>query len=106
MTTMIEVKGLYKSYNKRRSKEQVKAVDGVSFSVQEGDIVGLLGPNGAGKSTTIKMICGLIRPDQGSIEVNGVDAQRERLKALRSISAVLEGNRNLYWRLTVRENRN
>src|SRR5699024_9542443 len=64
----------------------------------------LLGPNGAGKSTTIKMICGLLIPDAGDITVNGLDTRKNRLESLNHISAVLEGNRNLYWRLTVREN--
>lgn len=50
-----------------------RAVDGVSFEVHEGEIVGLLGPNGAGKSTTFRMACGLIAPTQGSVELNGSD---------------------------------
>lgn len=82
----------------------IKAVDGVDFSVAPGEVVGLLGPNGAGKTTTIKMICGLIAPDSGTVTINGFDIGRDRRRALRHISAVLEGNRNLYWRLSVREN--
>lgn len=104
MSTIIEVHNLNKSYQKRRSKEKVHAVRDISFQVKTGEIMGLLGPNGAGKSTTIKMICGLIRPDSGKVLVNGIDNTQQRLQALRHISAVLEGNRNLYWRLTVREN--
>ena len=104
METLVEVENVAKAYKKRKSKEIVKAVDGVSFKVQRGEILGLLGPNGAGKTTTIKMMCGLIRPDAGNVEILGVDNMRQRLKALRHISAVLEGNRNLYWRLSVREN--
>ncbi|WP_284139651.1 MULTISPECIES: ABC transporter ATP-binding protein [unclassified Virgibacillus] len=106
METIIEVKHLKKAYKKRKSKEYVHAVNDVSFQVKKGEIVGLLGPNGAGKTTTIKMICGLLIPDSGEIYVNGVDNQKKRLEALKHISAVLEGNRNLYWRLTVRENLN
>lgn len=104
MSSIIEVKNLNKSYQKRRSKEKVHAVRDISFQVKQGEIMGLLGPNGAGKSTTIKMICGLIRPDSGKVFVNGIDNTQQRLHALRHISAVLEGNRNLYWRLTAREN--
>jgi ABC-2 type transport system ATP-binding protein len=63
-----------------------------------------LGPNGAGKTTTIKMICGLIRPTPGAIDVCGVDARRRPREATRHLAAVLEGNRNLYWRLTAMEN--
>src|SRR5690625_821848 len=100
----IVVEDLRKSYRKRRGGEVVKAVDGVSFEVAKGEVLGLLGPNGAGKTTTIKMICGLIRPDSGRVSVLGRDNQLERQRSLQHISAVLEGNRNLYWRLTVREN--
>ncbi|WP_156645837.1 ABC transporter ATP-binding protein [Lentibacillus sp. JNUCC-1] len=104
MESIIEVKDLNKQYKKRRTKEYVKAVQHVSFQVKRGEILGLLGPNGAGKTTTIKMICGLLVPDSGTIRINGIDNQKNRLQALRQISAVLEGNRNLYWRLSVREN--
>ena len=101
---IIKLNDVSKSYKKRNSKELVKAVDNISFEVNQGEIIGLLGPNGAGKSTTIKMICGLIRPDSGKIYVNGINNQTQRQKALKHISAVLEGNRNLYWRLSVKEN--
>lgn len=104
MDSIINVKNLEKYYKKRKSKESVKAVDDISFHVNKGEIVGLLGPNGAGKSTTIKMICGLLIPDAGDISVCGLDSRKNRLESLKHISAVLEGNRNLYWRLSVREN--
>ncbi len=64
---MIEVKGLVKTYGAKR------AVDGVTFSVKRGDILGFLGPNGAGKSTTMKMITGFLRPDAGSATVDGIN---------------------------------
>ena len=104
MQKLIEVNNISKSFQKRKSKAVIKAVDEVSFAVQEGEILGLLGPNGAGKSTTIKMICGLIRPDSGKILIRGLDNQTQRQQAMWHISAVLEGNRNLYWRMTTREN--
>ncbi|MFA1819781.1 ABC transporter ATP-binding protein [Virgibacillus oceani] len=104
MENIIEVKNLKKSYKKRRTKEYIHAISDVSFHVKQGEILGLLGPNGAGKTTTIKMLCGLLIPDSGFIQVNGVNMRKKRLHGLRHISAVLEGNRNLYWRLTVREN--
>lgn len=104
MKTIIEVKGVEKIYKKRKSKEIVHAVNDLSFQVNRGEIIGLLGPNGAGKTTTMKMICGLLKPDSGEILINGVDNAKHRLRALNHISAVLEGSRNLYWRLTVREN--
>ncbi|WP_042224883.1 ABC transporter ATP-binding protein [Oceanobacillus manasiensis] len=104
METIVQVNNLKKTYKKRKSNEVVKAVNDISFSVRRGEILGLLGPNGAGKTSTIKMICGLLKPDEGTIIINGINNQDKRLKALRHISSVLEGNRNLYWRLTVREN--
>jgi ABC-2 type transport system ATP-binding protein len=64
---MIEVKGLVKTYGAKR------AVDGVTFTVKRGDILGFLGPNGAGKSTTMKMITGFLRPDAGTATVDGVN---------------------------------
>ena len=64
---MIEVKGLIKSYGAKR------AVDGISFTVNRGEILGFLGPNGAGKSTTMKMLTGFIRPDAGTATVGGID---------------------------------
>jgi ABC-2 type transport system ATP-binding protein len=99
---ILEVKGLTKIYKQR--KEDVLAVDNISFTVGKGEVVGLLGPNGAGKTTTIKCICTLIRPTNGEVYIDGVNAQREQRAALRKVAAVLEGNRNVYWRLSVREN--
>lgn len=99
----LNVKDLYKTYPKWRG-ESTKAVDGISFSVDKGEIVGFLGPNGAGKTTTIKCICGLVEPTAGDISIFGNDAVNNTRKAVRKTSAVLEGNRNIYWRLTTREN--
>jgi len=82
----------------------VTAVDGVSFAVESGAVVGLLGPNGAGKTTTIKSILGLVSPDAGEVRINGVDARARPRAAYEQVDAMLEGARNDYWRLTVREN--
>jgi ABC-2 type transport system ATP-binding protein len=101
---VLEVQQLVKRYPKRGSRELMTAVDDVSFNIQQGEILGLLGPNGAGKTSTIKMICGLIIPDSGRVLITGLDLRRERRRCLQQIAAVLEGNRNLYWRLTAREN--
>jgi ABC-2 type transport system ATP-binding protein len=103
METVLKVEDLAKIYRSRRQGE-IKAVDHIGFSVSKNEVVGLLGPNGAGKTTTIKCICSLIRPTAGRIWVGGVDALRQPRKALEKIAAVLEGNRNVYWRLTVRDN--
>ena len=80
------------------------AVSGLSLELHPGEILALLGPNGAGKTTTVKMVAGLILPSSGTIKVLGHDMLRERVKGVRHIGAVLEGARNLYWRLSAREN--
>lgn len=59
-----------------RTKE-VAAVDGVSFSVEEGEVLAFIGPNGAGKSTTIKMLTGILYPSSGSVKVLGIDPHQE-----------------------------
>ncbi len=80
MTTAIQVEKLVKIY-----RGGVKAVDGVSFSVDQREIFGFLGPNGAGKSTTIKCIIGLLRPTSGTITVLGKDAQHDPGEVKRNI---------------------
>jgi len=101
---MIQVEALEKVYPGRKGQAGVKAVDNISFGVHEGELLGFLGPNGAGKTTTVKMLCGLIRPSSGRIFINGIDLLQRRISALADVSAVLEGNRNIYWRLTAQEN--
>lgn len=87
-----------------RGGATVRAVDGVSFEVKRGEVLGLLGPNGAGKTTSIKCILGLMRPDSGQITLLGQDVQAAYPRILQKMSAVLEGSRNLYWRMSVWEN--
>ncbi len=81
---MIEISGVSKSYN----HGQVKAVQELSLEVRSGEIFGFLGPNGAGKTTTIKMIVGLLKPDAGTIRVNGLDNQKEALACKRQTGYV------------------
>ena len=102
---MIRVTGLAKQFisGKGKTKRLVQAVREVSFEARDGAITGLLGPNGAGKTTTMRMIAGLISPDQGAIEVDGIDGQREPQKMLARLG-VLSDARGLYPRLTAREN--
>jgi ABC-2 type transport system ATP-binding protein len=96
----IDVSNLVKSYNQNRPN----AVDGITFRVNRGEILGLLGPNGAGKTTTVKSILGLVEPTAGSVRLAGYDMARHRHRALVHTGAVLEGARNIYWRLSVRAN--
>ena len=80
----------------------MKAVDGVSFCVAPGEILGLLGPNGAGKTTTIRLLLDLIRPTSGRVEVFGLDPRRDGLAVRRRLGYV-PGDLRLYDRLTGRE---
>jgi len=83
----------------RRKNRIVKAVDGISFEVQPGEVVGFLGPNGAGKTTTLKMLSGLLHPTGGSVVVLGFEPKQRRQDFLRRITLVM-GNRNqLAWDL-------
>ncbi len=93
---MIEVKGLVKDYG------ALRAVNGVTFTVQRGDILGFLGPNGAGKSTTMKMITGFLRPTAGTACVNGRDAAAEPVAVKRQVGYLPE-NAPAYPEMTVDE---
>ncbi|HXN35954.1 MAG TPA: ATP-binding cassette domain-containing protein [Opitutaceae bacterium] len=93
---MIDVKGLVKAYGTKR------AVDGVSFSVKRGEILGFLGPNGAGKSTTMKMITGFLRPDEGTARVEGIDVASDPVAAKRRMGYLPE-NAPAYPEMTVAE---
>ena len=101
---MIALRHLAKQFAAvRRSAPPVQAVREVSLTAQSGAITGLLGPNGAGKTTTLRMLAGLIRPDAGSIEVDGIDPLRDPHAALARMG-VLSDARGLYPRLSAREN--
>ena len=94
---VLEVKNLKKSLGKR------EIIKNISFSIEEGEIFGFLGPNGAGKTTTIRMLVGLIHPNEGSIKICGYDLKSDTEKALKEVGAVVE-NPELYKYLTGREN--
>jgi ABC-2 type transport system ATP-binding protein len=99
-SVLVEMQNLVKSYQAGRPN----AVNDLSFAIQAGSIFGLLGPNGAGKTTTIKMILGLVLPTSGKIHLAGFDVSSQRDKVLKHTGAVLEGSRNIYWRLSARAN--
>ena len=90
--------GSVKSFFVRRTKT-VKAVDGVSFSIAPGEIVGFLGPNGAGKTTTLKMLSGLLHPTAGAATVEGFTPFERRTNFLRSITLVMGQKQQLIWDL-------
>ncbi|MFJ8887073.1 ABC transporter ATP-binding protein [Streptomyces sp. NPDC102402] len=93
---IIEVNGVHKAYGGR------PAVDGVSFSVEEGEIFGILGPNGAGKTTTVECVEGLRVPDAGSVRVAGLDPATEREAVTQLLGAQLQES-ELQPKLTVGE---
>ncbi len=86
-----------------REYRLVPAVDGISFSIQPGEIVGYLGPNGAGKSTTIKMLAGLLVPTSGDMDVSGYLPWKDRTRYVANIGAVFGQRTTLWWDLPVRE---
>jgi ABC-2 type transport system ATP-binding protein len=86
-----------------RKYDLVRAVDGISFNIQPGELVGYLGPNGAGKSTTIKMLTGLLVPSGGELWVNGHVPWRERQTYVAKIGAVFGQRTTLWWDLPVIE---
>ena len=87
----IEVEGLSRTFNGR------PVVDGLTFTVQEGEIFGFLGPNGAGKTTTIRMLTGQIHPTNGRANIAGFDIVRQRQQLKRCIGGGFE-EQNLYER--------
>jgi ABC-2 type transport system ATP-binding protein len=107
---MIEVRDLRKTFRVyrgrggplgivRRRPVDVMAVDGVSFALDEGEMVGYVGPNGAGKSTTIKMLTGILQPSGGTMRVAGLDPTRRRQELARRIGVVFGQRTQLWWDL-------
>lgn len=101
MTKVLSVTALRKKYG-----DSTVAIDGVSFDVNNNEIVGLLGPNGAGKTTTINTILGVLEPDTGAIRIQGLDlaAHRSRVISCTNFAAVytpLPGNLTVYQNLRV-----
>lgn len=92
------VKGLF-----ARRYRMVSALDGISFEVPDGELVGYIGPNGAGKSTTVKILSGILVPDSGECRVNGLVPWRSRTAHVRRIGVVFGQRTQLWWDLPVRE---
>lgn len=94
--SMIELSKVSKIFGR------VKAVDNISFKIKKGEIVGFVGPNGAGKTTTMRLILGILKPTKGKIKVFGLDPQEERVKIVKRIGYLPEGN-PLYPDMKVKE---
>jgi len=113
---MIHVRDLRKTYRVKRKAEglgaalksliaprydSIEALKGISFDVDPGEIVGYIGPNGAGKSTTIKLMCGIIRPDSGTCVIKGRTPWNERKAHVAGIGAVFGQRSQLWWDVPV-----
>jgi ABC-2 type transport system ATP-binding protein len=92
----LKINALTKSYGSQ------KAVDNISFEVRKGEVVGFIGPNGSGKSTTMKCICGILPPDSGTLEVSGINVQKDAMSVKKMIGYLPENN-PLYQDMYVRE---
>ena len=88
---MIKLHNVSKTY----AKSQTKAVDDLTLEIKEGEIFGFIGPNGAGKSTTIKMITGILSPDEGTIEINGINIAENPIAA-KSLVGFVPDNHETY----------
>ncbi|WP_217146544.1 ATP-binding cassette domain-containing protein, partial [Streptomyces sp. AC627_RSS907] len=106
----IEVDGVEKVFTVRRragwvrrERREVRAVDGISFRVPRGEMVGYIGPNGAGKSTTIKMLTGILVPSGGRLRVAGIDPAADRTRLARRMGVVFGQRTTLWWDLPLRD---
>jgi len=115
---IIKVENLCKEFRQRKGREGlngairdlfnreyriVKAVDGISFSIEKGEIIGYIGPNGAGKSTTIKMLTGILVPTSGNVEVSGLVPYKNRQQNAKRIGVVFGQRTQLWWDIPVSE---
>ena len=118
MNNAIEVHNLrkdFKAYSSRsglkgafrdlftRNYKVVSAVNDISFTVKQGEMVGYIGENGAGKSTSIKMLTGILTPTSGEVTVNGMNPHKEREKFVKSIGVVFGQRSQLWWDIAVQE---
>lgn len=102
MKTAIEIQNLSKCYKSRVKTTQ--ALKNINLTINSGEIVCILGHNGAGKTTLVKSICGLLKPDEGAVYLDGKAVHENLSFAHRKCAAILEGSRNIYYYLTVYEN--
>ncbi|MFC4319868.1 ABC transporter ATP-binding protein [Litchfieldia salsa] len=118
MKDVIEVKSLrkeFKSYSSRqglkgafrdlftRNYQILRAVDDISLTIKQGEMVGYIGENGAGKSTTIKMLTGILTPTSGVVTVNGMNPHKDREKFAQTIGVVFGQRSQLWWDIAVQE---
>ena len=94
LTSIVEVSNLTHIYS-----GDIKALDGLSFAVEKGEIIGILGPNGSGKTTAVKMITGILKPTSGSVKVSGMEVS-ENLDSIRKLIGFMPQETALYEDLT------
>ncbi|HPF87966.1 MAG TPA: ATP-binding cassette domain-containing protein [Candidatus Limiplasma sp.] len=85
----------------KRTHEEIHALDNISFSVNDGEMVGYIGPNGAGKSTTIKIMCGVLTPDSGACVIDGRTPWKDRIAHVQHIGVVFGQRSQLWWDVPV-----
>lgn len=105
----IEVSNLQRDFQTtigvfKRKKKTVKAVQGISFEIADGELFGLLGPNGAGKTTSVKMLTTLLIPTGGTARILGLDIIKDADQVRPRIGFIFGGERGLYWRLNATDN--
>ncbi|HXL04117.1 MAG TPA: ABC transporter ATP-binding protein [Bacillota bacterium] len=104
VTSYVEFSDVTKVYRDFRGRPVATGIEGLSFSIREGETLALLGPNGSGKTTVIKLLAGLLIPTSGRITVGGVDVIQNPRKALENVGVMLGDARSIYWRLTAQDN--
>lgn len=100
MEAIISLKNVSKFFNRGK----VIALNNINVDIKRGEFVVIAGPNGSGKSTLLKLICGLLIPDRGRIEIFGFNTVKYWKRILRRVGVLFAGERNVYWKLTGREN--
>jgi ABC-2 type transport system ATP-binding protein len=101
---VISARNLKKTYHSRSGGDVVRALDGLSLDIYEGEILGVLGPNGAGKTTFLNTLSTLLLPDSGEIEILGIKSKEENFSPIRRLINMSSGYPNYPWVLTVEEN--
>jgi ABC-2 type transport system ATP-binding protein len=104
MTFAIRAEGIYKTFRSGwRGKREKEALKGIDLQIEEGEIFGILGPNGAGKTTLLSILCTLLLPDRGHVNILGMDGLHDGQQIRKRVN-IVSGNANFLWSLTVKEN--
>ncbi|MBP2058724.1 ABC-2 type transport system ATP-binding protein [Lactobacillus colini] len=102
--TVLKAKGITRYYNDKKNKKIFHAIEDISFSVHEGEVVSFVGPNGAGKTTLLKSISNYLVPTSGSIKIMDIDLLKDPKKARRKLGVVFGGDRGFYNNASAKDN--